>query len=292
MTDLQDRRFGALSRTTPPPDPVPALMAVFPEAFGSVAAAQRFVQNIWFPPSRAWRYQLNGKSGNTFVLNLMFELEYGTPFTCRVAQGETGNQHPDFALFQVSQSGLWGNAFAAGGAIADVLGFPGLTLATVRDPYARALSGFFYLCRSHELGDRRFLTERIRMNALAGMDWDRDAGTPQGFSRFLHYLRDSAESFGAEDLDAHWMPQALHIRPGIYRPDLVGRTEELAPFARAVAARLDRPLPARLEGLRRNASSRPKEGPDFYAEPGLRALVETLYAADFELFEYPHHQPG
>ncbi|MBN9889805.1 sulfotransferase family 2 domain-containing protein [Salipiger abyssi] len=264
-------------------------MKTYPEAFGAPEAAQRFVQNVWFPPSRAWRYQLNGKSGNTFVLNLLFELEYGTPFTCQVGQAETGNQHPDFALFQVLASGLWGNAFTAGGTLSDVVKFPGLSLATVRDPYARALSGFFYLCRSHALGDRRFLTERIRMNALAGMDWERDANTPQGFSRFLHYLRDSAEAFGAEDLDPHWMPQALHIRPEIYRPDLIGRTEDLAPFAKRVADRLDRPLPARMEGLRRNASSRPKDGPDFYAEPGLRGLVETLYARDFDLFDYSRH---
>ena len=286
---MQDKLFQPIQIETPPA-PVTDLMAACPGAFGSVAAAQRFVQLIWFPPDRGWRYQLNGKSGNTFVLNLLFELEYGQPFSCHVAQAETGNQHPDFALFLTSQTGLWGNTFQAGGTLEDVLDFPGLSLASVRDPYARALSGFFYLCRSHELGDRRFLPERIRMNALAGMDWDRDAGTPQGFARFLHYLKDSAEAFGAESLDPHWMPQALHIRPKIYRPDLIGRTEELDRFAKEVAARLDRPLPAGLEGLRRNASSRKDGRQDFYADPGLRGVVEQLYAADFELFEYPRRE--
>ncbi len=93
---MQDKLFQPIPIESPPA-PVADLMAAYPGAFGSVAAAQRFVQLIWFPPDRGWRYQLNGKSGNNFVLNLLFELEYGQPFSCHVAQAETGNQHPDFA---------------------------------------------------------------------------------------------------------------------------------------------------------------------------------------------------
>ena len=61
-------------------------------------------------------------------------------------------------------------------------------------------------------------------------------------------------------------------------------------FSKEVAARLDRPLPTGMEGLRRNASSRKGGQQDFYAEPGLRRIVEQLYAADFELFEYSRQE--
>lgn len=282
---MQDKIFPV--RAKAPPPPVPALLRRYPDSFGSAMAARRFVQLIHFPPSRAWRYQLNGKSGSTYMLNLLFELEYGTPFTCHVDHAETGNQHPEFALFQLPQAGLWANAIQAGDKLGQFLNFPGLSLATVRNPFDRALSGFRYLCRSHRLGDRRFLAERLRLNALARFDWSRDGDTPAGFARFLGYLRDSAAAQGADSLDPHWMPQSLHLRPEIYRPDMVGRTEDLDSFARALARRLDRPLPD-LARLRRNSGDRDTRAiPADFLTPTCRALIEEVYEEDFELFEYP-----
>lgn len=265
------------------------LLKLFPDDFRSPEAAQRFAQLIWFPPSRAWRYQLNGKSGNTFVLNLLFEIEYGTRFSCRVDPGQTGNLHPDMALFSMLDARLYSNALQQQDRPEAFLGFPGLSLATVREPCSRLLSAFFYLSRSHEVGDRRFLPERLRINALAGMDWDRDAGTPEGFARFVAYIGAIADGPGADTLDAHWLPQALHIRPAIYKPDLVGRTEDLPRFARDLSARLDRPLPADMDGLRTNKSKRP-DTRAFLTQPGVCATIEKVYAADFDLFEYP--RPG
>ncbi len=269
-----------------PPPLVKALQEAHPGRFATAKAARRYISLIWFPPSRAWRYQLNGKSGNTFVLNLLFELEYRVPFRCNANPAETGNQHPDFALFSVPHAQLWSNSVKQEDDLDAVLDFPGLSLATVRNPYTRLVSGFFYLCRSHELSDRRFLPERIRLNALTGMDWDKEANTPAGFERFLNYIRDISENFGPEDLDAHWLPQALHIRPDIYKPDLVGRTEDLPKFAKDLCKQLDRPQPKSLAGLRRNASKR-IDHDAFLSDPALRRIIEEVYASDFELFDYP-----
>lgn len=266
--------------------PLPGLMRAFPDAFSSLAAARRFVQLIWFPPSRAWRYQLNGKSGNTFVLNLLFELEFGVPFTVRVDPAQTGNQHPDFALFAAFDAGLYSNALREEDRLSGFIRFPGLSLATVRAPHARVLSAFFYLCRSHKQGDRRFLSERIRINALAGLDWDAQADTPEGFARFLAYVEQIADGPGPDTLDPHWMPQALHIRPDIYRPDLVGRTEDMSRFAAELARRLDKPLPHSLQRLRTNKTARP-ETTAFFQPPEIRAVIDKVYRDDFELFEYP-----
>lgn len=201
---------------TNPPQVVTELMEAAPGVFSDAATAKRFLQLIYFPASRHWRYQLNGKSGNTFTLNLLFELEFGGPFTCRL--NDTDNQHPDFALFQLPAARLMENAIGAGDTIDAVLHFPGLSIATVRNPFSRAVSGFRYLCRSHETGDRRFLSERIRLNALEGFDWDKDPHSPRGFNKFLDYLERMAETEGPDKIDPHWLSQQLHIRPDLYKP--------------------------------------------------------------------------
>lgn len=279
-------------RLFPPPEPgaragaaepVSGLNKAFGDQFGSVAAQRSYLQLIVFPRSRAWRYQLNGKSGTTFMMNLLFELEFGQPFTTRVSVAESGNQHPHFALFQMVNAGLLSNALREKDAFDAVRAFPGLTLATVRNPYDRARSGFAYLCRSHDQADRRFLPERLRLNALTGFDWTRHPGTTEGFDRFLSYLEMVAAEFGAEALDPHWRPQALHIRPEILQPDLIGRTEALDQFAQQIAQRLNRPLPEQTGRLRTN---RGENATGLALTPDQRARIATLYAADFDLFEY------
>lgn len=270
---------------------VAELHAAFGTEFSSSRAIESYLKLIVQPPRGAWRYQLNGKSGNTFVLNLMFELEHGVPFTARVDPAETGNQHPDFALFAQVNAGLLVTALAYYPSLQDFTDFSGLRLATVRNPYHRAISGFRYLCRSHRLGDRRFLNERLRMMALAGLDFESMSDTAQGFGRFLGYVRDYAVSFGADAVDPHWRAQALHIRPHLFRPDILGRTEELDLFAAAVAARLDRPLLSDSRLLRKNASSELPTGAWLH-HPELRKTIEQIYAQDFDLFDYERLDPG
>ncbi|MFN4057757.1 MAG: sulfotransferase family 2 domain-containing protein [Roseinatronobacter sp.] len=267
------------------------MLTTFGHEFSSVNALESYLKLIVQPPSGAWRYQFNGKSGNTFVLNLMFELEHGVPFTARVDPAETGNQHPDFALFAQVGAGLLVTALNYYPTVPAFNNFPGLRLATVRNPYQRAISGFHYLCRSHRIGDRRFLNERLRMMALAGLNFETMSHTAQGFARFLGYVRDYAATFGADAVDPHWRAQALHIRPQLYRPDILGRTEELDLFAAAVAARLGKPLLSDTTALRQNAGEH-AQSVDWLQDPALRQVIEQVYAQDFELFDYARLDPG
>lgn len=253
--------------------------------FNSDTAMRQYLMLIMLPKSGAWRYQLNGKSGTTFVLNLLFELEHAVPFSTQVSGQDTGNQHPDFALFQQIEAGLLGTALDHTDSWESFCDFPGLRLATVRNPYLRAVSSFRYLCRSHRVGDRRFLSERLRLNALAGLDFNKDSETARGFGLFLSYVRDYYIAFGGEQLDAHWRPQNLHIRPDIYRPDLIGRTDEIDTFAKVLAEKLDRPLPKNIKDFRRNATCSDGEE-DLLVDPASRRIIEEIYAADFEIFEY------
>lgn len=258
-----------------------------PAAFPSIDAAQRYLTHWWFPASRRWRYQLNGKSGNTYALALLFRLEFGVPFTARVVT--EANQHPDFALFQQVDAGLLSNAARAGDRLPDVIRFPGLTLATVRNPYARAFSAYRYLCRSHRVGDRRFLRERIRLNALQGFDWETDPDRPAGFVKFLRYVAEIKETCPTAEIDAHWLPQVLHIQPTVLRPDVIGRTEDMARFAAEVVDRLAPGTAVPLDSLPRNEGAGDLSAA--YAEAEAARLVADIYAEDFDRFGYPTALP-
>lgn len=267
-------------------------MAAHSDHFDSGMAAARYLNLIFFPPSRRWRYQLNGKSGTTFVLNLLFEIEYGCRFTAQVDPAMTGNQHPDFAVFQLPHSGLLANAIEAGDSVEDIDTFAGLSLATVRNPWTRILSAFFYLCRSHEIGDKRFLAERIRLNALCRFDWDADRNTATGFAKFVDYIDIMTKELGVDSLDAHWLPQARHIRPDLYRPTILGRTENLRAFSDALQDALHVEKRVALDALRGNKQKGSKKDiSNFFAQPRTKTTIRKLYEEDFDIFKYSSQPP-
>ena len=139
----------------------------------------------------------------------------------------------------------------------------------VRDPYARVLSAF--------------ADKVLRKRRQARGFYDRIGGVGEGppdFVAFLRYLE-----AGGLHADAHWAPQADLMLLPVADFDLVGRVETLG---RDLATVLDRvfgaPPPERLRraGPRTDAAAR-------FAEiwtPEAVALVNALYAADFELFGY------
>lgn len=268
---------------------VQSLKKRYPRRFSSQAAAKRYCGNLWFPKSKRWMYQLNGKSGNTFILGLLFELEFGVPF--QAALSTKVNQHPDFALFQTCIAGVLANVAQRELSLQAFQDMPALRLATVRNPFDRALSGFFYLCRSQTVGDQRFLTERIRIQAMTQFDWTLDPNTPHGFVKFLSYVAQMQAQGDPMLVDAHWLPQEKHIEPTIYKPDLIGRTEAMGGFARNIAARLETDLPEEIETrLSRNESAnsatRTERRAQFYSDPEAANLVRQIYEQDFELFGY------
>ncbi len=280
------------AKPTSQPAIVTRYMAAHPEAFDSETAVARYLKLIVCPPSRRWRYQLNGKSGNTYALNLLFEIEYGCPFTAALDQAGSGNLHPDFALFQLVSAGLLSTLSKLGDPIEEIDAFPGLSLATVRNPWTRIVSAFFYLCRSHEVGDRRFLPERIRLNALCQFDWEKDTNTVRGFEKFVDYIDIVARDLGPDALDAHWLPQALHIRPDLYRPDIIGRTEALDRFAEEVQDALD--VEQRVPVSRLRTNRRPGHGIDvaeFVSSSRVQEIVRRIYAEDFGRFGYSENIP-
>jgi hypothetical protein len=256
-----------------------AAPAVSGSLAGNPQAAQRFLSMVWFPASRRWRYPLNGKTGNTYTLQLLFWLEFGS-FPGVQLRTPT-NHHPELAIFSFRDAGLVRN-------FADVpfrqfREFPGITLVTVRNPYARAVSGFRYLCRSQTAADMRFVRERLRLNALTGFDWDNDPDSPAGFRKFLAYVEQMQTHLPAET-DAHWLPQVDHVRPDVLRPDIIGATEDMNAFTDAVIAALVPGTDIPRARLARNTA--PAAATDLLADSQACALVRRLYARDFAAFGY------
>ncbi|MBJ3776060.1 sulfotransferase family 2 domain-containing protein [Acuticoccus mangrovi] len=261
-----------------------------PDVFPTRPTARRYFSLVQFPVSRRWRYQLNGKTGNTLTLHLLFRIEFGSDFT--TAYKEHSNQHPEFAIFQLRQSGLLAcaselrsegpNAF---------LQFPGVSIATVRNPFTRTVSSFLYFCNSHRVGDARLLKERIRFNVVTGFNWGKDIDTVRGYEMFLEYVHYMRENYAPHELDAHWLPQTEHIQPEIYRPDVIGRVEDMPKFVADVCEALEVSEKIDTRRFKRN-KMKVRKVPDFYQSPKAVELVRTIYAKDFETFGYDDTVPA
>ncbi|GKY87529.1 hypothetical protein [Sinisalibacter aestuarii] len=120
------------------------------------------------------------------------------------------------------------------------------------------------------------------MNARVGFDWSAMPHTVEGFRRFLHFIEAEIADFGPYCLDPHWGIQARISHPTVFRPTLTGRVEAMGDFYRDLADRLDRPLPADISLENRQ----PDPAQNLAGDPEARALVERIYAEDFESFSY------
>ncbi|MEM6739928.1 MAG: sulfotransferase family 2 domain-containing protein [Pseudomonadota bacterium] len=259
-------------------------------AFRNEEALTQWFRFILLPASGAWAFKPNGKTGTTSLLHALFELEFGVPLT--VSHHEPDGILEDHAVHCLAEARVFSPLTALRGApcALDVLE-KALRLTIVRHPLSRALSAFRYLCRADARAVSRFLRERLRMNAITGFDWQRDPDTPDGFRRFLDFVAHELEHQASLPLDWHIGPQVLNVRPEIFQPDLVGRTEDVPAFLAEIAARLDRPLPERLRRAapRNRAAMRP---PDWAGDRALQARVAQVFAADFDAFGYdPAHIP-
>lgn len=254
------------------------------EHFTWPADALAFLDYIFTPADGSWAFRPNGKTGTTSTLYFLFHLTFGHPLSARF-QEPTG-MNEDQAAHRLAQARIF--AFLDGrgdGWEPQAYLDQALKLATVRDPLARAVSGFVYLCRADEARREQFFTERARMTALTGFDWSRHPFTAEGFLRFLEYLRHDLTCHETRPVDSHFRPQVLNIRPALYAPDLIGRCEELPAFFAAIATRLERPLPkGALEGPPRNRA--PAIEKEALIMPAARALAAELFAADYEAFGY------
>jgi len=260
-----------------------AFRAENPEHLATDREAVAFLNYIFTPADGRWAFRPNGKTGTTSALYFLFHLVTGHPLSARLQISDSMN--PDQAAHELHRAQVF--CFLLAQKINPTTYLrKTLRLTTVRDPLARAVSGFRYLCRSDAAGMAQFYPERARLCALTGFDWDRHPNTPDGFVRFLDYLRLELAHQTERPVDSHFRPQVLNILPGLFRPELVGRCEDLPTFFAEIAERLELPLPeGALEAAPRNRAQ-----DDVVAEtlitPAARRLVTEIFAPDYEAFGY------
>lgn len=255
--------------------------AAHPDLVTDPQDAWAFLDYIFTPPDGSWAYLPSGKTGTTSTLAFLHHLQTGHPLSARLQ--EKNGMNPDQAAHELHRAQVFCFLLSRGDRTGpDTYLKRTLKLATVRDPMARAISGFTYLCRADEKGLEQFYTERARMTALTGFDWERHPHTAEGFERFLDYLRIDLEHHADRPVDSHFRPQVLNIRPDLYKPDLVGRCEDLAGFFRQIAERLERPVPeGALTSEPRNRSRREDVFPITLAA---RQRMSEIFRADYESF--------
>jgi len=256
-----------------------------PHAFATRNRLHQYYLYIFTNPRLSWAFKPNGKAGTSSVLAFLHRLEFGVPIT--TACDDAFN--PDQIVHRLADAQL----FAQLPAHPDVTDAQAaldatLRLTVVRHPAARAVSGFRYLCRAHATGAAAFTAQRLRMSVLTGFDWERDCDTADGFLRYLDWVA-AEQALGGWMADSHFRPQVVNIRPEILQPHVVGRTEDMATFFRAVCARLDRPLPAGAEAAPPR-NRQPGSGTALLTRAA-RARIADVFAADFDAFAYDPQEP-
>lgn len=254
-------------------------------AFGSRLAMETFFTYVLTPRSNRWAFFSSGKTGTTSAIAMLFELEFGVPLTAR-ADNDT-DMNRDAALHRTLDAHVF-RPLHQRGDIDSMQGYLRNTLciATVRHPTDRAWSAFRYLCRSQELAHPQFSSERIRLCAATGFDWSRDAGTEDGFLRFLDYVALGLAQEDVRRVNNHWRPQVADVRPDLFPIAILGRAEDMGGFAAALHQALGTPgRPLRAPRLN-SADGAPASRPDWMARPAVRQRLEQIYAADYAAFGY------
>lgn len=255
------------------------------EQLQDAADAYRFLDYIFTPADGSWAFLPSGKTGTSSALAFLHHLTTGQPLTARLQ--ESSGMNPDQAAHELHRAQVFCALLSRGDRSGpDNYLQRTLRLGTVRDPLARALSGFCYICRADAAGLSQFYAERARMSVLTGFDWTRHPFTAGGFERFLDYLRSDLAHHAERPVDSHFRPQVLNLRPGLYRPDLLGRCEDLPGFFREVAERLGRRLPeGAVAAAPRNRGGADADRAAWVTAAG-RRLAAEVFAADYERFGY------
>jgi len=257
-------------------------------SFESRARHDAFFHYLLTPRSNRWAFVSSGKTGTTSALMLLFRLEFGFDNSARIDDPEDMNR--DAHAHRAVQAGVFRSLHHRD----DI---PGLTeyldqtlrITTVRHPTARAWSSFRYLCRSQDERHAQFAQDRIRLCAATGFDWARDPRTRGGFERFLDYVALEMAANGTRQPNNHWRPQWHDIRPAVFRPQILGRAETPADFARELIDHLGlAPGDAGpIAPVRLNADDpAAAELPDWISAASVRDRLRTVYAGDYEAFGY------
>lgn len=256
----------------------------FPGTFANRTEIRQFLARICLPASERWAFVVTGKAATTTTLALLFEAEFGLPFTVRARAA--GNPNPDVGLHAL----MWHDVFCTALTLPrplDSLAADSRVerVAVVRHPETRAVSAFLYLCRSHAEAREDFAGERARMAALFGFDFETMKDTSAGFVRFLEFVQDDLSTNGHAGVNPHWRPQSRLIFPAEYRPTLVGKVEAYAIFAGSLFERLERPAPSEVRHL--NPGKRDRAARQaLFEDPAAARLVRDIYHDDFASFGY------
>lgn len=166
--------------------------------------------------------------------------------------------------------------------------------AMVRDCYSRTLSCYLNKVHSRlplrpaEEGEDAFRKIVRGIDAWRSEALDTDRYPAVDFEVFLLWIRDSDDP---RRRNGHWESQALMLRQPEVRFDILGKFENLpedgAKILQAMGCDVDFPTQKQTKFAPTNAVDKMTE---FYT-PATRALVEELFANDFEAFGYPVVKP-
>lgn len=254
----------------------------FPGRFASSTEAQQMLNRIWLPASERWAYAVLPKAAATTTLSLLFEAEFGVPFTARAMLPSDPN--PDTGLHALTEHNIFSTALKLPRSLPDIASDPRLErIALVRHPEARAASAFEYVCYANDDAKWFFFADRAKMSALFGLNFETMAHSSAGFVRFLEYVAADLATNPPFTVDIHWRPLARLVFPDLFKPTLVGKAEAYDAFRRTLFERLGRPDP----GAAPHLNSRPSDDRShLFADPAARRLVREIYAADYEAFGY------
>ncbi len=251
-------------------------------AFENRTHLNGFFNGIITPASNAWAYAPSGKASTSATRGLLFELEFGVPNTVKVTI--PGDQNTAAGMHATVDARVF-RQLSGRADLSSLAGYIRETtfIAVVRNPVTRIWSAFRYLCQSNELAREQFAADRIRLTAITGFDWTRDTGTRAGFEKFLDYIAVTLERDTGQLPNRHWRPQWMNVRPDLFLPDILGRTEAMGEFARALSERFGKDLP---ETVPRLNEGPPAEMPSWMEEPSVMGRVRTVFERDFEAFGY------
>lgn len=247
--------------------------SMFPEKSDMV----RYLDALTMPASGGWTFGRIPKNGTTTVLSALHYLEFGTPLTAQVEARNNTNE--DNAPHMLDQAGVFMSPIQTDHSPKTIK--ESLRLTVLRNPAERALSSFKYLCRSQELKTTHFAPLRLRIAAISGLDWQEHLYAPAGFNRFLDYIEINLTNTSFP-LDRHIAPQTYSLPRDIFKPYMIGRTEDMKRFLIGLADEFEDRLPQHILNTHNNANV--AELP-FRLTRATLTRLEDLFAQDYEWYE-------
>ncbi len=252
-----------------------------PKHFPTPERALHWLKRVQMPKSLRWAFIQNCKAGSTSVKSFLFECEFNSKLTARSTSPNESERHE--IAHELPMAALTRRLNEIPKPFVAISS--ALRLGICRDPVARSVSSFFFLCRSQELSTKLLQTERIRLNAISNFDFEKDMYTTKGFEKFLDYLEHEIHFEGYEALNPHLGRQVDNLKPEFSKIQLLGRVENISEFYSSIAERLEIKLNDSFLTPHLNRTDRTK------TETGLKtkdakSRISKIFDADFETFNY------